>query len=112
MKTRKSRSRARPESRVERRGAAPVKLRRAGKPASARTTTPREDPFLHRETSNYEEPVPSREMILETLHGQGVPVTDVELAKLLHITESEREGFERRLAAMQRDGQIIRNRRD
>jgi ribonuclease R len=51
-------------------------------------------------------------MILETLHAQGVPVSDIELAKLLHITDSEREGFERRLAAMQRDGQIIRNRRD
>ncbi len=112
MKTRKSRSRARPQSRVERSGAVSVKLRRADKPVATRSAKRREDPFLTRESSNYEEPVPSREMILETLHAQGVPVSDIELAKLLHITDSEREGFERRLAAMQRDGQIIRNRRD
>jgi len=112
MKTRKSRSRARPQSRVERSGAVSVKLRRADKPVATRSAKRREDPFLTRESSTYEEPVPSREMILETLHAQGVPVSDIELAKLLHITDSEREGFERRLAAMQRDGQIIRNRRD
>jgi len=112
MKTRKSRSRARPQSRVERSGAVSVKLRRADKPVATRSAKRREDPFLTRESSNYEEPVPSREMILETLHAQGVPVSDIELAKLMHITDSEREGFERRLAAMQRDGQIIRNRRD
>jgi len=51
-------------------------------------------------------------MILETLNAQGVPVSNAQLEKLLGITEGEREGFERRLAAMQRDGQIMRNRRD
>ncbi len=70
------------------------------------------DPFHARESSNYDEPVPSREMILETLDAQGVPVTDAQLETLLHISESEREGFERRLTAMQRDGQIMRNRRN
>ena len=70
------------------------------------------DPFQARESSNYDEPVPSREMILETLNAQGVPVSNAQLEKLLGITEGEREGFERRLAAMQRDGQIMRNRRD
>ena len=42
-------------------------------------------------------------MILETLNAQGVPVSNAELEKLLGITDSEREGFERRLGAMQRD---------
>ncbi|HEV8517158.1 MAG TPA: ribonuclease R [Burkholderiales bacterium] len=51
-------------------------------------------------------------MILRTLEAQGVPVSGVQLAQLLGITASEQEGFERRLGAMQRDGQIIRNRRD
>jgi len=51
-------------------------------------------------------------MILETLNAQGVPVSNEQLEKLLGITDSEREGFERRLGAMQRDGQIMRNRRD
>ncbi|HWP87292.1 MAG TPA: RNB domain-containing ribonuclease, partial [Burkholderiales bacterium] len=70
------------------------------------------DPFQARESSNYDEPVPSREMILETLNAQGVPVSNAQLEKLLGITEREREGFERRLSAMQRDGQLMRNRRD
>ena len=70
------------------------------------------DPFLARERGNYDEPVPSREMILQTLNAQGVPISNEQLEKLLGITESEREGFERRLAAMQREGQIMRNRRD
>jgi ribonuclease R len=70
------------------------------------------DPFQARERSNYDEPVPSREMILATLEAQGVPVSNAQLEKLLEITEREREGFERRLSAMQRDGQIMRNRRD
>ena len=70
------------------------------------------DPFLKRERSNYDEPVPSREMILQALNTQGVPVSSAQLAQLLGITVSEQEGFERRLSAMQRDGQIIRNRRD
>ncbi len=51
-------------------------------------------------------------MILETLNSQGVPVSNEQIEKLLDITDSEREGFERRLSAMQRDGQIMRNRRD
>ncbi len=71
-----------------------------------------DDPFQARESNNYEEPVPSREMILETLNAQGVPVSNAQLEKLLNITETEREGFERRIGAMQRDGQIMRNRRD
>ena len=70
------------------------------------------DPFLKRERSNYDEPVPSREMILQTLNTQGVPVSAAQLAQLLGITASEQEGFERRLGAMHRDGQIMRNRRD
>ena len=81
-------------------------------PGSARLATRGNDPFLARERGNYDEPVPSREMILQTLHAQGVPVSSAQLAQLLGITASEQEGFERRLGAMQRDGQIMRNRRD
>ena len=86
---------------------------RALTPAGTGRPTPRSsDPFLERERGNYEEPVPSREMILQTLNTQGVPVSSARLAQLLGITASEQDGFERRLNAMQRDGQIIRNRRD
>ncbi len=91
--------------------------RRAGSKTSAVKTSPvsgasrRVDPHLSREQRKYEEPVPSREMILETLDAQGVPVSDATLQQLLHVTASEQEGFDRRLSAMQRDGQIMRNRR-
>src|SRR5688572_15088519 len=81
-------------------------------PRTRESSSRTHDPFLERERGNYEEPVPSRELILQTLEAQGVPVSSEALAQLLHITPSEQEGFERRLAAMQRDGQVMRNRRD
>ncbi len=56
--------------------------------------------------------MPSRELILQTLEAQGVPVSSGDLAQLLGITASEQEGFERRISAMQRDGQVMRNRRE
>ena len=89
----------------------------AKKPGGARAQPPRatqrgRDPQFTRESENYDAPVPSREMILETLNAQGVPVSSAQLAQLLRITQDEQEGFERRLGAMQRDGQIMRNRRD
>ena len=71
----------------------------------------RVDPHLSREQLKYEAPVPSRELILDTLVKQGVPVSDTKLQQLLHVTPSELEGFDRRLGAMQREGQIMRNRR-
>ncbi len=56
--------------------------------------------------------IPSREVILETLTGEGVPVAPERLAKLLAVKGEEAlDGFERRVAAMERDGQVMRNRR-
>jgi ribonuclease R len=69
------------------------------------------DPHREREAARYENPVASRELILQTLAAAGVPLTDAELAQKLAITRSEREGFERRLAAMEREAQILRNRK-
>ncbi|MCX7628246.1 MAG: ribonuclease R [Methylophilaceae bacterium] len=42
---------------------------------------------------------------------EGVPVSVERLWKLLDIRKCEREAFARRLAAMERDGQILRNRK-
>jgi ribonuclease R len=69
------------------------------------------DPHREREAARYENPVASRELILQTLAAAGVPLTDAELAQKLAITHSDREGFERRLAAMEREAQIVRNRK-
>jgi ribonuclease R len=71
-----------------------------------------QDPYLERERAQYEDPLPSREFILQILTEQGVPVTDEELAGLLDIHKNERENFSRRLGAMVRDGQIMRNRKN
>jgi len=70
------------------------------------------DPFLERERARYAKPVPSREFILQILTEQGVPVPQDKLERLLNISAGEREAFARRLAAMEHDGQIMRNRRD
>jgi ribonuclease R len=70
------------------------------------------DPFLEREQSRYQHPLPSREHILGVLLEQGVPVSVDEMAQLLSIAPHEAEPFERRLGAMQRDGQIMRNRKN
>jgi len=69
------------------------------------------DPHYEREATRYEHPVPSREFILDTLKKRGVPVAARELERLLHVTPQQREAFARRIAAMERDGEVIRNRR-
>ena len=53
--------------------------------------------------------VPEREDFLEAL-AEG-PLPEDALRERLGITPEQQEGFERRLAAMERDGQVIRNRR-
>jgi ribonuclease R len=79
-----------------------------GRPADIRSR----DPFLERERSRYEHPLPSREHILDVLLEQGVPVSVDQMAQLLSIAPHETETFERRLSAMERDGQIMRNRKN
>src|SRR5437667_55128 len=69
------------------------------------------DPHREREASRYEHPIPSREFILQTLAEAGVPLTDEELAQRLAINSKERDAFVKRLGAMERDGQILRNRK-
>jgi ribonuclease R len=70
-----------------------------------------QDPFLEREREQYEHPLPSREFILQMLEEQGAPVHEEDLCALLHITHGEAELFTRRLRAMERDGQLMRNRK-
>ena len=69
------------------------------------------DPHADREASLYETPLPSRELILTTMGEQGVPLSVEELYALLDISDEERDIFNRRLNAMEREGQIIKNRK-
>ena len=69
------------------------------------------DPFLEREREQYENPLPSREYVLQLLAERGVPIDQDELCTLLQIELAEEDLFHRRLRAMERDGQIMRNRK-
>lgn len=70
----------------------------------------RSDPFFERESQKYDFPLPSREFIIQTLADHGVPMPFADLATALDIQVAETEFFERRMFAMQRDGQVMRNR--
>ncbi len=71
----------------------------------------RADPFFERESTRYELPLPSREYVTQVLTDEARPLSFVELTELLDIAESEQEMFQRRLGAMEREGQLLRNRK-
>ncbi len=73
-----------------------------------------DDPHAKREAEKYDNPIPSREFILESLEAESKPLRLFEVAKVVNVDEDDEERFEalsRRLKAMVRDGQLIRNRR-
>lgn len=71
------------------------------------------DAFAKREAQKYARPIASREFIMEILADKGEPLTWQKLAKILDFHEEQDiEALQRRLGAMERDGQVIRNRRD
>jgi ribonuclease R len=71
------------------------------------------DPHQKREARKYANPIPSREFILETLAENGAPMDFQQLADRLELDDEERlEALRRRLKAMERDGQLVCNRRD
>ena len=84
-------------------------MARRSKQRSARA----DDPHRKREAKKYANPIPSREFILATLTEAGVPLVFDELAEALDLSaEQDLVALERRLGAMVRDGQLIRNRKD
>nr|WP_294868910.1 ribonuclease R [uncultured Pseudogulbenkiania sp.] len=70
-----------------------------------------QDPHLEREKLKYDNPLPSREFVIQLLTEQGVPLWQDELAQMLDIKKDEFRYFERRLQAMERSGEIIINRK-
>ena len=69
------------------------------------------DPHFQRERAKYDLPLPSREYVLTVLEKQGKPVSYEHLCALMDIHKSEEEMFLRRLGAMEREGQLMRNRK-
>ncbi|MDO5059200.1 MAG: ribonuclease R [Neisseria sp.] len=72
----------------------------------------KKDPYLARERERYENPLPSREWVVQLLEESQTVLTVAKLADMLEILPEEYEFFERRLKAMARDGQIVWNRRN
>jgi len=72
-----------------------------------------QDPQAESEATKYENPVPSREYILQLLENEGKLLTREQLGEMFELTDdADRvEGLRRRLRAMERDGQIIYTRR-
>lgn len=76
------------------------------------TDTPTADPHAGREADKYENPIPSREFIIDLLENEQKPLRIKQIADSLDINDDERfEALSRRLKAMVRDGQVLRNRR-
>jgi len=71
-----------------------------------------DDPHAKREAAKYENPIVSREFILEFLEVSGVPLKLDEIASHFKLSsDTDRTALHRRLRAMERDGQILFNRR-
>jgi len=74
---------------------------------------PLQDPQAQREASRYEKPIASREFILQFITDADHPTDQNTLADVLGLQDPDaREALRRRLNAMVRDGQLVRNRRD
>jgi len=76
------------------------------------TNKKKNDPHWEREAEKYDNPIPSREFILELLKQNNTPLSRKNIAKLIGIKgEEAHEALRRRLRAMERDGQLLRNRK-
>jgi ribonuclease R len=72
-----------------------------------------QDPQAQREARRYEKPIASREFILQIITEADHPIDQDALTNVLGLQdEDDREALRRRLKAMVRDGQLVRNRRD
>ena len=71
------------------------------------------DPHARREAQRYDNPIPSREAILELLTEADKPLNHNQICKQLALDEYEQvEALRKRLRAMERDGQLMINRRE
>lgn len=66
------------------------------------------DPHFEREKDKYENPIPSREYIIDYLRSQKSPISRDSIAAALKIHDEEQlEALRRRLRAMERDGELV-----
>lgn len=73
---------------------------------------PTRDPYAAREAAKYENPIPSRELILDLLAHAGNPLSREQISQEFQLESPDQiEALRRRLRAMERDGQLLFNRR-
>jgi ribonuclease R len=86
------------------------RLHRGGGPGGMRGDM--RDPHADREAARYEQPIASREMILQLLASADGPMPGDALAEKLALTAPDRfDALSNRLRAMVRDGQLMQNRK-
>ena len=85
---------------------------KVSKPKTQSLLADMKDPHAEREAVNYAKPIASRELILQVIHQEGAMTFERVQDVLKLDSEEEIEALRRRLGAMVRDGQLIRNRRD
>ena len=74
--------------------------------------SPIPDPHAAREARRYDNPIPSREALIDFLNDVGLPLGAERIARELDLTAPDRfDALTRRLGAMLRDGQLLANRR-
>lgn len=72
----------------------------------------KQDPYAKREAKKYQNPIPSREFIMDFLRDRGKPATRGVILEALKLeSDEDREALRRRLRAMERDGQLVFTRR-
>ena len=70
--------------------------------------SPPKDPNYVKELAKYDNPIPSREFILQIIREQNSPMSKEEIFAALGISEEEQqEAMRRRLRAMENDGQLV-----
>ena len=81
-------------------------------PRRKNVSQPPSDPYAAREQDRYAHPIPSREVILLFLEAADAPQSFKNIAGQLGLSdERDLDALGKRLRAMQRDGQIISDRR-
>lgn len=74
--------------------------------------SPKKDPNAKVESEKYANPVPSRDYIIKLLEERGQPLTHRQICAEFELFDDDNiEAIRRRLRAMERDGQLLRNRR-
>ena len=70
------------------------------------------DPYRAREARKYANPIPSREFILSLLQAHAAPLGFNDIVEQLAMADEEQQvALSRRLKAMERDGQVVLNRK-